>query len=293
MDLSILADFHRVAAAGSLSKASRASGRPKATLSRRVRQLEESLGVRLVERGPHALRLTADGQALYERTHTLLRDIEEVGQNLASGSERPRGLLRVSAPVLFADTHGGRLAAEFALRYPDVQLELVAGDRIVDLVEEGFDVVVRANPHPASELTGRCFARDTMLVVASPSLPMPKAGTEQAPARVPAVTMTRFAAIDSWSFQTDGQPFHVAPDYRLRLSSLVMVQAAVCAGGGAALLPRSLVCNDIVSGRLVQWGVFPGRPVELWVLHNSRRLVSPKVAAFVEFLVERFPERML
>lgn len=111
MELAALADFHRVAIAGSLSQASRTSGRPKATLSRHIRQLEESLGIRLVERGRQALRLTADGQALYERTHALLRDIEEAGQNLSSGSRQPRGLLRVSAPVLFAHTHGGRLAA--------------------------------------------------------------------------------------------------------------------------------------------------------------------------------------
>lgn len=143
MDLSALGDFHRVATSGSLSKASRESGRPKATLSRRIRQLEESLGVRLVERGRHALRLTADGQALYERTHTLLRDIEEAGQNVASGGEWPRGLLRVSVPVLFADAHGGRLATEFILRYPDVHLELLANDRHIDLVDEGVDVADR------------------------------------------------------------------------------------------------------------------------------------------------------
>lgn len=293
MDLSALADFQHVATAGSLSKASRDSGRPKATLSRRIRQLEESLGVRLVERGRHALRLTADGQALYERTHTLLRDIEEVGQNLTSGNESPRGLLRVSAPVLFADTHGGRLAAEFILRYPDVQLELVASDRLIELVDEGFDVAIRANPNPASELVGRCFAYDTMLVVAPPSLPMPDATHPEAPPTVPAVAMTKFADIQSWHFEADGLTFHVTPDCRLRLSSLVMTHAAVRAGVGAAMLPRSLTCNDIAAGRLVQWGTVPGPVVELWVLHNSRRLVSSKVSAFVQFLVESFPEREL
>src|SRR5699024_4054681 len=88
-----LADVHLVAAAGSLGRASRESGRPKATLSRQIRQLEESLGVRLVERGEHGLQLTRAGQGLYEETILPLRDIEETGRRLASGQEQLRGLL--------------------------------------------------------------------------------------------------------------------------------------------------------------------------------------------------------
>ena len=293
MDLSALADFHRVAAAGSLSKASRESGRPKATLSRHIRHLEESLGVRLVERGQRALRLTAEGQALYERTHVLLRDIEEVGQDLASGTQQPRGPLKVSAPVLFADTLGGRLAAEFAARYPDVRLHLIASDRHVDLVEEGFDVAIRVNPHPTSELVGRCFARDEMLVVAPPSLPMPEAADPRVPAAVPAVAMAGLAVAEPWRYEVGATAYYMAPDVHLRLSTLAMVRAAVLAGAGAALLPRSLTRDDIAAGRLVQWGTFAGRTVELWALHNSRRLVSTKVSAFVALLVESFPEREL
>src|SRR5699024_3147815 len=111
MRLSALADFHLVATAGSLGRASRESGRPKATLSRHIRQLEESLGVRLVERGRHALSLTSEGQSLYEETYTPLRDIEDTGRRLASGQEQLHGSLRVSAPVLFSETTGARLTA--------------------------------------------------------------------------------------------------------------------------------------------------------------------------------------
>lgn len=293
MKLSALADFHRVAAAGSLGQASRDSGRPKATLSRRIRLLEESLGVRLVERGRHALRLTAEGQALYERTHTLLRDIEDVGRNLASGNAQPGGQLRVSAPALFSDTLGGRLAAEFAQRFPDVRLEWIASDRQLDLVDEAFDVAIRVNPRPDSELVGRCFAHDAMWVVAPPSLQMPEAQTADSPAAVPAVAMSTLADVDTWQFDADGKTVCLSPDYRLRLSSLGMIRTAVRAGAGAALLPRSLVQADIAEGRLALWGHYPGRPVELWVLHNARRLVSPKVTAFVAFLVESFPDQQL
>lgn len=293
MNLSALADFHRVAAAGSLGKASRESGRPKATLSRRIRMLEESLGTRLVERGQRALHLTAEGQALYARTHTLLRDIEDVGRDLAAGNDQPRGRLRVSAPVLFSDTFGGSLAAGFVARHPAVQIEWVASDHNVDLVDDAFDVVVRVNPRPDSELVGRCFARDAMAVVAPPALPMPESTARDAPASVPAVAMVAFANAAVWHFKANGQSVYLAPVHRLRLSTLAMVRAAVRAGTGAALLPHSLVRADIAEGALALWGNQAGRATELWVLHNSRRLVSPKVSAFVAFLAQSFPERQL
>src|SRR5699024_10228876 len=119
-------------------------------------------------------RLTAEGRLLHERTQTLLRDIEDVGHNIAAGTDQPRGVLRVSAPVLFSETFAGRLACEFMIQYPEVRLEWSALDRLVDPVDEGFDVVIRINPNPNSELVGRRFARDTMLLVAPPDLPMPE-----------------------------------------------------------------------------------------------------------------------
>lgn len=289
MELSALADFHLLAVSGSLGRASRESGRPKATLSRHIRQLEESLGVRLVERGQRALQLSAEGQALHQRTHALLRDIEDAGRQLAAG-DQPRGLLRVSAPTLFSSTRGGALAAAFAARYPEVRLDWQAGDRMVDLVEEQFDVAIRVNPHPASELVGRCFARDEMQVVAAPTLARPALDGS---ATVPAVALARADAGDPWRFEARGRHCLLQPEVRLALSSLLMVRDAVLAGVGAALLPRSLAHAEIAAGKLALWGRCRERTVELWVLHSSRRLVNPKVRAFVDFLAESFPRRQL
>lgn len=295
MKLSALADFHRIAAAGSLGRASRESGRPKATLSRQIRQLEESLGLRLVERGPGGLQLTREGQALYEETRAPLRDIEDTGRRLASGQAQLRGLLRVSAPVLFSEIAGARLATDFVQRFPGVQLEWVTSDRPLDLVDEGIDVVIRVNPAPASELVGRCFARDAMLLVAAPSV---AAGTGSdieghPPDAVPAVVMSGGpSALEPsvWQVDVNGSSKRIIPDYKLRLSSFSMIAAAVRAGAGAALLPRSLVRADVASGALVVWGAYPERSVELWVLHRSRRLASRKVSAFVDFVYESFPD---
>jgi DNA-binding transcriptional LysR family regulator len=292
MKLTPLADFHLVATAGSLGQASRESGRPKATLSRHIRQLEDSLGVRLIERGQRALRLTREGQSLYEETHMPLRDIEDTGRRLASGQEQLRGLLRVSAPVLFSEMAGARLAAEYTQRFPDVHVEWIASDSQIDLVDEGIDVVIRVNPQPDSELVGMCFAHDVMIVVAPPSLPVP-ADRDTVLGSVPAVAMPKSPNGDTWQVEIGGNSIRIIPDYRLRLSSFGMVRAAICAGAGAALLPRSLVRSDIAAGRLSVWGVYTDRTISVWVLHNSRRLVSRKVSTFVDFIMESFPTREL
>jgi DNA-binding transcriptional LysR family regulator len=175
MDLQALADFNLVAAHGGFGRASRASGRAKATLSRRVAELEQSLGVRLIERGSQSLRLTDEGRALHERTSGPLSDIAEAGEAVVLGASTPRGRLRVSAPVLLAHVAFGRIGARFAHAFPDVQLEIVAEDRLVDPVEDGYDLVIRINPSPDERLVGRRFLHDELLVVAHPDQQRPTA----------------------------------------------------------------------------------------------------------------------
>jgi len=293
MDLSALADFHLIASHGGFGKASRISGRPKATLSRRVMDLERSLGIRLIERGARALRLTEEGQMLLERTHGPMSEIAEAGDLVTSGLSTPRGRLRVSAPVLFSMTLLGRLAADFAQVYPEVLLDIVADDRNIDLVEDGFDVAIRVNPNPDVELVGRCFARDEMLLVAAPSLKRPTMAMGDKAPCVPAIAYANKYDGGLWRYQ-DGDTLNcVTPEVRIQMSSLIMMRDAVLAGAGAALLPRSLVQTAIVRNDLAVWGRMLDRPIELWVLHNARRLVSTKVTAFVDYLCDAFPTRLL
>src|SRR5215831_4041496 len=170
MDLLALADFNLVARHGGFGRAARASGRPKATLSRRVSELESSLDLRLFERGTRALKLTQEGRALYERTGALLAELEQTATAIASGGDKPRGRLRVSAPLLFSQTAMGKLAAAFALKYPALRLEVTTEDRTVDMIEEGYDLVIRVNPDPDESLVRRILMRDRLVVVASPAL---------------------------------------------------------------------------------------------------------------------------
>lgn len=282
MDLLALSDFILVARHGGFGKAARVALRPKATLSRRVAELEATLAVRLFERGRRDLKLTEEGRALYERAGMLLTDLEETVTTIASGSAQVRGRLRISAPLLFSQTAMGRLAAAFAHRHPDVRLEVTTDDRAVDMIEEGYDLVIRVNPAPDETLIGRPFMHDRLVVVAAPAVVRSAGGA------VPAVIRGNEPTEDWIVSNRDGDA-RIAIDAVLRLSSLVMIRDAVRAEAGVARLPLSLVIGDIASGRLAHWGDVTGSDIALWALYPSRRLLSARVAAFLDLLRHAFP----
>jgi DNA-binding transcriptional LysR family regulator len=287
MDLNGLGDFTLVSTHGGLGKASRASGKSKATLSRHIAELEEQLGVRLIERSARGLKLTEAGATLVARTEGPMQEVTEAMTAAREGLATPRGRLRVASPLLFSQLAMGRICAEFCAAYPEVTVEAVAEDRLVDLVEEQFDVAIRINPSPDSGLVGRRFAKDRLVVVAAPSVPMPSPGAVRS---VQSIVSSNF------------QPTHwnlgeanlvLEPVARLRLSSFLMIRDAAVAGAGAALIPQSIAWNQLARGELVQWGAISGSDVALWILHTSRRLPTPKVRAFVDFMCDRYPGESL
>ncbi len=284
MDLLAIADFNLVARHGGLGRAARATGRSKATLSRRVAEMESSLQLRLFERGARKLKLTQEGMALYERTRTLLTELDETVNSIASGAARPSGRLRISAPLLFCQLAMGKLSAEFAAKYPDVQLEVTTEDRPVDMVDEGYDLVIRVNPEADENLYGRIFLRDRLVAVASPDLIRPSGNQP-----VPAVVRGFSQQAPAWELITAGRKTRLAVNPVLHLSSMIMVRDAVLAGAGAGLLPVSLVSQDLDAGRLVYWGDVEGPEIALWALYPSRRLLNARVSAFLELLKEVFP----
>jgi DNA-binding transcriptional LysR family regulator len=285
MDLLALADFNLVARHGGFGKAARAAGRPKATLSRRVAELEAALDLRLFERGGRALKLTEEGRALFERTGALLTELDETATAIASGGHTPRGRLRISAPLLFSQTAMGKLAAGFALKYPEVRLEVTTEDRAVDMIEEGYDLVIRVNPEPDESLVGRVFLRDRLVMVASPGLAQPPDDLA-----VPAVVRGAGDRNAAWDVVAPTGRSRIAVEPVLHLSSLVMVRDAVRAGVGAARLPISLVSHDLAAGTLAHWGDVDGPDIALWTLYPSRRLLSARVSAFLDYLKEAFPK---
>lgn len=284
MDLLALADFNLVARHGGFGRAARASGRPKATLSRRVAELESSLQLRLFERGTRVLKLTQEGESLYERTGRLLAELDETAAAIASGGDKPRGLLRISAPLLFCQVAMGKIAAEFALRHPEVRLEITTEDRAVDMVEEGYDLVIRVNPQPDENLVGRVFLRDRLVVVASPAVNRP---ADNLP--VPAVLRGFGDRSGAWDLTTPAGKSQLAVNPILRVSSMIMLRDAVRVGAGVGRLPISLVSYDLAAGSLVHWGDIDGPEIALWALYPSRRLLGARVSAFLDHLKEAFP----
>lgn len=289
MDLAAVTDFNLVARHGGFGAASRATATSKATLSRRVRELEDSLGVRLIERGVRPLRLTDEGTALYARTEQPFGTISDALDDIRAGLARPSGRLRVSAPLLFANRSLGPLAAAFLAAYPGVLLEVSTDDSFVDLRDGEVDIVIRANPRPDDDLVGRCFLRNPIVLVAPPGLARPAEDHQP----FPAVMRTGMVDGDSWTVieARGGQTHCYQPHAVLRLSSPLSMRDAILAGAGAAMLPLAIVADDIAAGRLVQWGASSQPPIEVWVLHASRRLASTKVRAFVSFICDYFADQ--
>jgi DNA-binding transcriptional LysR family regulator len=289
VDLEALSDFVLVATHGGVTQAARASGRPKASLSRKVMELEASLGVRLFERSSRSVRLTEEGELLLSRTAGPLAEIAEAGEQLRDGRAQPRGRLRINVPAVFGQVLLGRLAAGFAISYPEVRLDVTMEDRLVDLVAEGYDVVVRLNPEPDSALVGRCFVRDRLVIVAAPSFPIPSSAHGETLAVVVRTALPNDAVWCVPGLNGLQLPTRTV----LELPTLPTVRDAVLTGVGAARLPRVLVADDLAAGRLVSWGDASAQAMELWVLHASRRLPSAKVKAFLSFLQDAFPEEWL
>lgn len=148
-------------------------------------------------------------------------------------------------------------------------------------MEEGYDLVIRVNPDPDETLVGRIFVRDRLVVVATPALQRP---TDDAP--VPAIVRGTSVAVASWQLN-GGARLAVQPV--LHLSSLLMVRDAMRAGAGVAMLPVSLASHDIANGTLSHWGDIEGSEIALWTLYPTRRLLSTRVSAFLDFIKQAFP----
>ena len=288
MDIDALSDFRLVALHGGFGKASRASGRPKATLSKRVIDLEASLGVRLFDRASHSLQLTEEGRRLYVFADELDDAINHVRDELSASTTQPRGKIRVAAPSLFTYLAMGDFVASFLSAYPEIEIEAVIVEPQNEPAAEIFDLLIRVNPPPSSELVGRIFGRDTVRVVGSPQAVASIDPGSDGTCSVPAVAPTGTTKVGPWEIERDGARIQLLADIKLHLPSRLVMRDAVCAGFGLAELPAGLIVEDVREGRLIDLGPAPYPDVELWVLYPSRRLLSRRVSIFVSFLCDYF-----
>ncbi|MDC0744936.1 LysR family transcriptional regulator [Polyangium mundeleinium] len=289
MDLNQILVFVRVVQAGSFSAAARHLGLPKSTVSRKISELEERMGARLLQRTTRKLSLTDAGRIYYERTAAILGEIEEAEQAVGRLQAAPRGLLRVTVPLGFDML--GPIVAEFLERHPDVQIQMVCTDRRVDLVEERFDMAIRAGPLQDSMLVARHLGTAKTALVAAPSY-CKRHGIPQTPADLQKHSCVAFgvnATPNVWIFESGGKRTEVRITPRLTVNDQELIREAVLAGVGIAWLPEHLYTDGLRKGHLrrllPEWGAPADVPVH--ALYPTTRQLSPKVVAFIDLVAKR------
>lgn len=263
----------------------------KAAISRYVSGLEERLGARLLHRTTRRLSLTEEGRQFYHQAKDVLAMMDAAEEAVSSAAPEPAGVLRVNAPVSFGILHLGPLWAAFMKAYPRVELDISLNDRIVDLVEEGFDAAVRIARMESSSLVGRRLATTRMCLCASPDYLQrhPPLVTLADLAAHGVVAYTNFASGNDWTFEGPAGPESVRTRSVFRCNNGDTCHSIALAGGGISLQPSFMVAQDLRAGRLVE--VLPEyRSIELgvYVVYPSRKHLPPKVRALVNFLAERF-----
>lgn len=290
MDLNELVVFAKVVEAGSFTAAAAALGLPKSTVSRKIAQLEERLGARLLQRTTRKLALTDVGKAYYERCRTIVCEIEAAEQAVEEMQAAPRGLLRVTAPVDVAGILLGGMLAELLIEQPELQLELIATDRVVDLVEERVDIGLRFGPLPDSSLVARKLGNVCSIPCASPAY-LARRGTPAHPddlAEHDAVVFAPVTRLRTWTFHKKGADVSVTPTPRLIATSMFAAVGAVRAGAGISVLSDFVLREDLEAGRLVRvLDGWRGGTGELFAVYPSTRNASPKMKLFLDAVASR------
>ena len=290
-DLNDLLYFAEVVDRGGFAAAGRALGLPKSRLSRRVAELEERLGVRLLQRTTRKLSLTAVGEQFHRHCVAMREDALAADEAVAQARSEPSGTIRVACPVTLAQTTLGPILPRFLALHPQVRVDLRVSNRVVDLVEEGFDVAlrVRTTLGDSGSFVVKTFGTSGTLLVASPEL-LARQGQPAAVADLERLdTVGMSAAVDGRAVWTllgpDGQQHDFRHRPRYVADDLFTLHYAVLAGTGMGSLPDYLCGPDLRSGRLVR--VLPGWALQQGIFHAvfaSRRGLVPAVRRFLDFL---------
>ncbi len=283
--------FNAVVDAGSFVKAAEALHMSKAAVSRYVVDIETRLGVRLLHRTTRRLSLTEEGQVFYGRSKELLADLAEAEDEITSRSDAASGLLRINAPFTFGILHLAPLWGAFMALHPKVTLDVTLADRLVDLVDEGYDVAIRIATLESSTLVSKRLATTRMVLCASPKY-LARRGTPQHPselARHSVISYSYWSTKDEWRFEGPKGPVSIKTDPCMHTNSGDTCRAAALADQGVILQPTFLVDKNLADGSLIE--LMPQyRSLELgiYAVYPTRKHVSAKVRALIEFLAAHF-----
>jgi DNA-binding transcriptional LysR family regulator len=294
--LSSMRAFVKVVEHGSFSEAARSLRLSRSAVSKYVMELEQTLGVQLLNRTTRSASPTENGRAYYERSVAILADLEEADLALTSLQSEPRGLLRVNAPMSFGTLHLGPALAEFMGKYPELQIQLTLSDEQIDAVQEGFDVTLRIAELASSSLIARRLLGVGRVFCASPEY-IKRRGAPEHPKDLKnhdCLTYGFLATGNQWKLTgPDGEHFIPVP-WRLCANNAEVLNHAVLKGHGIALLPTFIAGSALKSGMLVPvLEKYHAPEIALYAIYPPTRHLSSKVRLFIDFLLERFRDRAL
>lgn len=295
-DLNDLYFFASVVEHGGFSAAGRSLGVPKSRLSKRIAQLEDRLGVRLLQRTTRRFVVTEVGERFYGHCRAVLEEARAAQEAVDELRAEPRGVVRLSCPISIAQTVLAYILPEFMAKYPKLQVRVLSNNRRVDLIGEGFDLAIRVRTKldTDSNMIIRSFGQARIFPVASPGL-LKTYGHPKHPgdlARMPAVSMQEHEGSQVWELiDAQGERVSVEVQARLITGDFAILLEAARAGIGVALLPETVCAPAITSGELEillpEWSAPQGI---MHFVYPSRRGMMPGVRALVDFLAERLPE---
>jgi len=283
--------FVRIVDAGSFAAGAEQLGLSRALASRAILDLETRLGTRLLNRTTRRLSLTEAGAAFYRRAQRITADVVEAEEEAAALHARPRGLLRVNAPMSFGVLHVAPAMAGYLERYPEVSVDLTLNDRVVDLLEDGTDLAIRIGRLADSSLIARRLAPCRILLCAAPSY-LAAHGTPAHPSELIRHRCIAYAYggdRGEWVLTGPEGEVRVRVSARLQINNGDAIQAAIREGYGIARQPDFIAASDLATGRMVQilpeWRL---PEIGIHAVYPPARTLSAKVRSFVDFLAERF-----
>ncbi|MBX3197921.1 MAG: LysR family transcriptional regulator [Labilithrix sp.] len=285
-DIVAMATYAAVVEAKSFTDAARALGVSKSVVSARVSRLEERLGVLLLLRTTRRFALTADGVRLYERCARVVAAADEAAQTIDDVSDAPRGVLRVHAPLAFAEAQLAQPIAEFARAHPNLKLDLRLDDRTPDIASEGLDLaIVLTEKLSESWLVARKLASDRVVVCAAPGYLRRRGIPFRPQDLIHHQRISHARRQDQWQFTTDEGPLTLDPSADLVVDSTAFMREAAVAEHGLAMLPSSVVAAELDSGRLrVVLDHFHDLSLGIYTVHHHARFVPARVRVFVDHL---------
>ncbi|MBU2223217.1 MAG: LysR family transcriptional regulator [Gammaproteobacteria bacterium] len=282
--------FMTVVSKGSFSKAADQLDTSPANVTRYINDLEGYLGCRLLNRSSRKLSLTESGEALFERCKSILAEIAETEALVSSAAVQPRGRLRINAPLSFGILHLAPLWPEFIRRYPELELDIALIDRVVDIVEEGYDLAIRISRAGSTNHAARKLASSHNVLCAAPAY-LKRCGTPQTPADLKDhECITYIYSGDEWSFTDNaGKSHQVKVKGKVHTNNGDTARAMALSGSGIIWQPTFLIGADLASGALVPLLPDYKLPdIDVLAMYPSRRHLSVKVRVMIDFLVEAF-----